>query len=111
MTISHTNNHQPHVTLAKEEAQPVPVNGVTRKKYFGKLAEDLYQLSLDCGYSSHEWATLPKWNSIGETIAKGEKGYRLVRTVKGQDPADPNGEPPESFFLFNRCQLQSAKAS
>lgn len=84
-------------------ADNTPTNAVTGKAYFGNKAERLRSEAAYRGYSSNSWATLKQWNSIKETIAKGQKGTLMIHTEEM-----PDGTVQEKrSFLYNRCQLVS----
>lgn len=84
-----------------------PVNAVTGKSYFGDKAKRLQAEADYRGYPIHTWATMKQWNSIRETIAKGEKGTLMVHLEKQPDGT----EQQKRSFLFNRCQLESYLAT
>ena len=84
-----------------------PFNAVTGKAYFGAKAQRLEEEASYRGYGTSAWATMKQWNSVKETIAKGEKGTLMIHIEKGTDGV----ETEKRSFVFNRCQLESYQAA
>lgn len=82
-----------------------PTNAVTGKAYFGAKAQRLLDEAAYRSYPTNEWATLKQWNSVKETIAKGEKGTLMIHLDKFPDGT----ERENRSFLYNRCQLVNYK--
>jgi antirestriction protein ArdC len=93
------------VVQPSEAIADKPVNPITGKNYFGAKAQRLLDEAAYRGYTSHAWATLKQWNSIKETIGKGEKGTLMIHMDKLPDGT----EVQNRSFLYNRCQLVSAQ--
>ena len=107
MTINHTNIQSDLNSNATSQTptKDTQYNAITGKAYFGSKAKRLQEEADYRGYVTSAWATMKQWNSVKETIAKGEKGTLMIHTEKGTD----GSEIQKRSFVFNRCQLESFK--
>lgn len=103
MTTKQATNNTVAAQTQTAAPDTTPTNAVTGKAYYGAKAQRLLDEAAYRGYTSNAWATLRQWNSIKETIAKGQKGTLMIHVERLPDGT----EQDKRSFLYNRCQLVS----
>lgn len=109
MTLQHisSTNALSSITGICIPEMPQQLNAVTGKAYTGKKNQRLQETARHHQFTENTWATMRQWNSVKQSIAKGQKGL-LVLYYEHPAAKDENGFlQAKRVFLYNRCQLES----
>jgi antirestriction protein ArdC len=90
----------------------MPYNATTGVSYRGGNVLACWITGAHRAYSTQQWATYKQWASIGQQVAKGQRGLHLVKWSP-IEREQPNGTIkkmmiPNGFVVFNAAQLEHA---
>lgn len=102
--------HQPWQGGSSKGFFDLPYNATSSNYYQGINIILLWCANINKNFNNAEWATFKQWSEKNETIRKGEKGSMIVYydVIEKEEDNEIKKIPfLKSYYVFNRCQLNS----